>query len=388
MPYCPDCGTENDTNAAYCSNCGRDLGGGQDDSWGDSGDDWGGSDGSQDDSGWGSSGSDRDSGDGESWAEYSSGDDQPDPDTAGAAGQGDQPGNPTGPPGPGGRQGRGGGQGGGNSWEGGQQGGWEGGQGQRREWSGSNRQPQDALYVEDGKVEYAAKLPFSDGWGPLGMSGLFMFLSIFLLPFFFIEGYLYRITEAAAWGDTIQPRFNEYGDMFVTGLKMFGLYFLYGVGGIAIIAVLFVAGDAAGLTAIGGLLAAVFGLVWFYFGPAVLTLYPATGSFGAALSPSRIAEFARTGKYFVSFRIYIALYFAVSFALNIVLTILVITIIGIIIAIPVYLISIPYMLYLTGAYWGGTYYEAAQEGLVTPPWDEDQSQEPYETGEAGGATEW
>jgi len=392
MPYCPDCGSEIDRDNVYCSNCGYQIGGdGQGASsgggWNDeSGGDWGADQGGDD---WGS-----DSG-GDSWAERSGGDGD-----WSESGGGGQPGNPNDPARAGGRggQGRGrqgrGGQGRGGGWEGGQGrggqgGGWENQGGQRQEW-GDNQRPRDELFIEDGRVSYALKFPFSDGWGPIGISGFIYFLAnILLFPFLFIEGYLYRVTEAAAWGDTIQPRFDEYGNMFVTGLKYFGLYLTYLLGGLILVGAPLIMGAELGLTAVGGLLAFVLGLIWAYIGPAVLTLYPVTGSFTAALSPSRIGEFALTTKYFGAFLLFIALQFAFQIVFFIALFALLITVIGLLLLIPLLFIVTPYILYFTGAYWGATYYEAAQERLVEPAWDEEpQGQQETYGGEPDPAAEW
>jgi hypothetical protein len=422
MPYCPDCGSEIDPDNVYCSNCGRQLdggqsGGGPEDTggWdaGDSGDDW-----AEDDSGGNNWGSD-DGGD--DWAEASSDDpygnpDEPAGDRGGQPGQGRGGGQPGqgrgGQPGqgrgggqprqgrggggqpaggPGGQPGQGrGGQGGG--WEGGQgQGGWEGGQGQaqRREWGGSQAQSGDDVYIEDGRVNYAVKFPFSDGWGALGISAICYLGSFLIVPLFIITGYLYRITEAAAWGDTLQPRFDGYGEMIKTGFFFFLLYLAYAVVGALVFGGVVAVGAQTSAEAVFVLLGLVLGLVWVYFGPAVLTLYPVTGSFSEALSPSRITDFAFTGKYFGAFLLFIALNFAIQLVFTIVFFVLAITVVGLFLAFPLSIVFTPYLLYLTGSYWGGTYYEAAQEGLVDPPWDEGQAQQDtYGGGEETDASTW
>jgi len=415
MPYCPDCGSEIDPDNVYCSNCGRQLDGGTSDPGGaDQGDDWG-SDSGWDDGGGSGQSDDWTDGDqdGDSWAEASGGDggdqygnpgNQPGGGQPGQGrGGGGQPRGGGGQPRQGGgqprggepRQGRGGGgqPGQGNGWEGGQgqgQGsGWEGGQGsQRREWGGSNRQPQDELFIEDGRIDYAFKFPFSDGWGPLGISAVFTLLSFLILPFLFIWGYMYRVTEAAAWGDTIQPRFDDYGDMFMSGLVYFGLYLVYGILGAILVGVIVVGGAEAGAPGVGVIIGLLVGLLFAYFGPAILTLYPVTGSFTEALSPSRITEFAFTGKYFGSFLLFILLYIAIQIAFTVLVFALAITVVGLLLVIPLYLIIPAYLLYFTGAYWGATYYEAAQEGLVEPAWGEEEPQQPPQGGEPAGASSW
>lgn len=419
MPYCPDCGSEIDPDNVYCSNCGRQLDGGTSDPGGGTGDDWGSDDGGQGDNWSETTQGGRDEGGDESWAEASGennwgddGDQYGNPGNQPGGGQpgqgrGGQPrgGEPRqgrgggGQPGQGGgqprggepRQGRGGGgqPGQGNSWEGGQGNSWEGGQGaQRREWGGSNRQPRDELFIEDGRIDYAFKLPFSDGWGPLAISAVFTLLSFLLIPIFFLYGYVYRITEAAAWGDTIQPRFDEYGDMFVSGLAFVGLFIVYGVITFVPVVLLVAVGAEAGVPGVAGIIGLLVGLLFAYFGPAVLTLYPVTGSFSAALSPSRITNFAFTGKYLGSFLLFIVLYFAIQIAFTVLIFALAITVIGLLLVIPLYLVIPAYLLYFTGAYWGATYYEAAQEGLVEPAWGEEEPQQPPQGGEPAGASSW
>jgi hypothetical protein len=81
--------------------------------------------------------------------------------------------------------------------------------------------------------------------------------------------------------------------------------------------------------------------------------------------------------------------FAIQLVFSLAAFVLVITVSGIFLYLPLVLLFGPYVLYLTGAYWGATYYEAAQEGLVEPAWGDDQSpQEPYQETDTGGASTW
>ncbi len=225
----------------------------------------------------------------------------------------------------------------------------------------SNQKPQ---YVEDGRFNFAIKFPISNGYGPVGGGAICSFLSFFILPLFTLYGYVYRITGSASRGETVQPTFSD--DLVGMSVKGLVLVLLYVV--VAIVGVIFVgAGVLVGL-AVSEVFAVVFGLVFglglIYIAPAILTLYPATGSATAALSPRRIADFAFTGKYFVAYLGFILLNIAINIVFFVVAIALVITIIGIFLLFPLMYVFSAYVAYVVGAYWGAVYYEAVEEGLI------------------------
>ena len=233
--------------------------------------------------------------------------------------------------------------------------------------------------VEDGKVSYAFKLPTSDGYGALVLGALCVAGSFLLIPAILLLGYAYRLTEAAAYGDRLQPPFEDVGDLLVKGV---GYLVVYIVLTILTYAVAFIFLGTASLSAdaqpvfasLSGVLYLVSVLGLSYVMPAVYVIYAASGSLTSGFSPRRIAEFAFTGTYLVAFLIYLVvsiLLFVTGLVLGFVLFF---TIIGPFIFFPVFF---AFYLYFIAAFWGGTYYEAVQEGIVPHPseYDDQESQE-------------
>lgn len=233
-------------------------------------------------------------------------------------------------------------------------------------------------YIEDGKVEYTIYFPITRGYKALGLGGLFVFLSFLIVPAFTVFGYVYRLTEAAARGDTVQPPFDELGAMTKQGFFYFLLYLLFAIISAIVVALPIGIGVEAGVPALI-VVSIVAALAIGYVAPAVFVLYPVTGSISKAFSPGRIKEFAFTSKYLISYLILIALLFAFNLALQFAILILAITIIGIFLLIPVIPIIYALYFYVVGVYWGATYYEAAQEGLVPHVSEQDDptQDDPY-----------
>lgn len=229
-------------------------------------------------------------------------------------------------------------------------------------------------------MQYAFSLPKSRGWEPLVFGSLCNFLATFLfIPIFTLSGYVYRLTETAADGRRFQPAFEDPVDLTIRGLLYTLLFALIVAVGLSVMAVVGLSLAALTTDALGGTAALLVGLAVLYVSPAIMTLYPATGSLQIALSPKRIADFAGTGKYFVSFLGFVLLMVGVSIAsilLSIVAFILIFTIIGIFVALPL-LSALPvYVQYIVGSYWGATFYEAVEEGIVEPPAEDDTDQRP------------
>ncbi len=332
MPNCAECGEELDEGHMFCPNCGADLddrsatGTGTDgESWGATNDEVGGGSGGSDDVDDGAAAST------DEWGTTETGDVVPtagDADAGGAASTSGDDG-PDGDP------------------------------------SATAADP-PATDVEgpsphtDGAFSFAAKYAVRDGYDPL-LIGSVIYLGVFLVPVigpflgFFVRGYGFRLTQAAARGQTAPPEFDDYGDLFVDGLKLFGLGLLYGL------AFLFVAGLTA---AVGYAVHEVLGLVvlagWVlvagYFYPAVRAILAATDSFEAALSPERVAAFAFTGTYLKAYLLWIP----ISILVAVVALASLFTIVGIVAVAA-------WALYLQAAYWGYHYREAVAKGEVPSP---------------------
>lgn len=237
-----------------------------------------------------------------------------------------------------------------------------------------HREPdyREERYIEDGKAEYALFFPITGGYQPLIFGTICYFLSFLILPIFTLYGYVYWLIRGAAFGDTIQPEFDEFVELTKDGFFYFVysllVFILVGMFVIATTIFGFVIADDAG-AGIGFVLSYFASL---YFLPAVLVLYPVTGSFGKALSPNRISDFALTSHYLVAVFLYIALSIALAILIMIGIVILAITVVGLILVFLLIFVLPVYIYYFSGSYWGGTYFEAVQKGLVPHPEADEQ----------------
>ncbi|GEM_PF-4021108 len=328
MPYCPDCGAESRIDDVYCRNCGynlqRDPENYRDESSDEPRDSW-------------SSGESRDS-----WSSDE-------------------------------RDDRGGG--------------WDD-QSRRRDTRDDysrQREPRDQYdepgrrdrprgkRIEDGKLSYGFGFPTSNGFGALGLGSVCTFLSFLIIPAIILLGYAYRLTEAATYGDRLQPAFADLGDLLWKGGGYLVLYILltiitYAVGFIFLGSTFFAVEQQPEFAGISGVMYFVTTLVISYVTPAVFVLYAATGSLIGALSPGRVVGFAFTGHYLVAYLVYFIISFLLFFVGIFIGILLFLTIVGPFIFFPVFF---TFYLYFIAAYWGGAYYEAAEKGLVPHPSEYD-----------------
>lgn len=228
-------------------------------------------------------------------------------------------------------------------------------------------QSEKERYIEDGKFSYALFFPVTGGYRALGFGALCYLLSFLIIPVFTLLGYVYRVIEAATYGDTVQPRFEDPFELTKDGFFFFLVYLAFGI--VTFVAIMLaggigIAADSAPLSA---LLVVVVSILLGYIAPAVLVLYGASGDFGTAFSPERIREFAFTGKYLISYLAFIVFIFALQVVFALLAIALAITVIGIFLLIPLLLVAVPYFYYLAASYWGAVYFEAYQEGLVEDP---------------------
>jgi hypothetical protein len=317
MPYCPNCGTEVTRYSTFCPNCGESLG------------------------------TDAEAGPGESAAAGS-----------GAAEVG-QPGvadNAANDPATAGE----------NSTR----------HSQGQQGSSRAAQPADGPSLADGKLSYAINHPIADGYEPLIFGSACYAGSSFLLPLFPLFGYIYRLMRGAANGNRTPPPLEEYVEMTKEGLLLFALYVLLlvlwigAVAGITYAAYLEATTEVAALVAIVGL------FVGGYLVPASLVIYGVTGSVTAALSPGRVTEFAFSMPYLGAYLLYIALMlvFQIAFLLGIIL--LAITVVGLFLLLPLSFVAPTYLLYASAVYWGATYRQALQKGIVGARGDETVDESP------------
>lgn len=254
--------------------------------------------------------------------------------------------------------------------------------------------------IDEGKLAYAFSFPRSSGNSPILAGSVCLFLSVLLIPVFSLFGYSYRLTKAATNGRQLQPPFDNVVYMTGKGFVYSLLFVLIAIVGMTSSLVAEGAFGAMLTERIGDLVGLLVGLGVLYFSPAIVTLYPATGSVAVALSPNRILDYAATQKYFVSFLVFSVvllgvlvsgyLFITIIFSILLVglyllffslfLPALLIFVLGIFLLgfaaiMLTYAISV-YLLYAAGSYWGATYREAVQEGLVHPPMKTQQRTRP------------
>ena len=69
----------------------------------------------------------------------------------------------------------------------------------------------------------------SSNWGKVLILGVIMIASILIVPVFLLIGYLFRIIKATLAGLDELPEFDEIGEMFVDGLKVFVVGIVYSI---------------------------------------------------------------------------------------------------------------------------------------------------------------
>ena len=71
-------------------------------------------------------------------------------------------------------------------------------------------------------------LPYpSSNWKKVLILGVFLILSFVIIGIFLVLGYFLRIVKSTIVGVDELPEFDDFGDMFVDGLKVFLVYIIY-----------------------------------------------------------------------------------------------------------------------------------------------------------------
>lgn len=188
--------------------------------------------------------------------------------------------------------------------------------------------------LEDG-LSYPTQ---GDKWiGRFTIGAILTFLSFLIIPAILIMGYFIRVLNHTIENDPKPPAWEDWGDMFVDGIKATVVTFVYAIvpfavfGGLA--TVLFGAGAAAGDS--GGGLIAGFGILTFlmaipamfiiyYFLPAALGSMAREGTLSAAFDLSVLKQVALSADYLIA----VLLPIVVGLVVNFVTTFLAITVIG------------------------------------------------------------
>jgi Protein of unknown function (DUF4013) len=77
-------------------------------------------------------------------------------------------------------------------------------------------------------ISDSIKYPTSN-WGKVLILGVILIASILVVPVFLLIGYLFRVIKATLAGLDELPEFDEIGDMFVDGLKVFVVGIVYSI---------------------------------------------------------------------------------------------------------------------------------------------------------------
>ena len=77
-------------------------------------------------------------------------------------------------------------------------------------------------------VSDSIRYPSSD-WGKVLILGVIFVACILIVPIFLVYGYLFRIIKATLVGLDELPEFDEIGDMFIDGLKIFVISIVYAI---------------------------------------------------------------------------------------------------------------------------------------------------------------
>lgn len=135
------------------------------------------------------------------------------------------------------------------------------------------------------------------------IGGVLLLFSWLIIPTVLVQGYLLRVLRAGSEKAAEPPVFDEWGDLFVDGLKLFVVTLGYFIVPILLAVVLgSVAGalDSGAIGALVGIVVFVAYLVAAYLLPAGLTNMAREGSIGAAFDTDVVLEVGRNSEYAVA----------------------------------------------------------------------------------------
>ena len=166
------------------------------------------------------------------------------------------------------------------------------------------------------------------------IGGVLSLLGVLVIPAILVDGYLLRVMAAAVGGEETPPRFDDWGDLFVDGLLVWVVQFVYvGVPGFLLFAVVGSFGLVASVsTSTGGapepsggagaglavaivviFVLLVLLLLALFLLPAALANFARTGEFGAAFHLRTIARAAFSGDYVLALLLSIAVGLVLGF---------------------------------------------------------------------------
>lgn len=156
----------------------------------------------------------------------------------------------------------------------------------------------------------------SDGWlRTILVGGLLTIVSVLVIPAVFLQGYYARVLRGVANGDPDPPRFDDWANLFVDGLKFIvvnilvtlALFVVLGLAGTVFGGGSLLADGAAEAGAASGMLGAAgvavvvaASLLFGYVAPAMLVNFAREDSIAAAFDVSTILSGVLTVEYFVA----------------------------------------------------------------------------------------
>ncbi len=88
-------------------------------------------------------------------------------------------------------------------------------------------------------ISDSLRYPSSD-WSKVVILGVLFLISFLIIPIFLALGYTFRVIKASLAGLEELPAFEEWGEMFVEGIKLFLVYMIYSLPALIIIIISFI----------------------------------------------------------------------------------------------------------------------------------------------------
>lgn len=177
-----------------------------------------------------------------------------------------------------------------------------------------------------GALSYPRKDP---QWlSKIGIYALMMLGCIFIIPIFPMMGYQIAIIRKVASGeDELLPAWDNWGEKFMDGLKIFGVVLVYEIPMFLIMGIGFgitfaMAAGSQSSDSVGGVMAIVmlliqalsgiYGLILGFLMPIFMIMVARTGEFGAAFKFGEMFGFIgkNLGNYFITFLLFIGFFLA------------------------------------------------------------------------------
>ena len=160
------------------------------------------------------------------------------------------------------------------------------------------------------------------------IGGVLGLLSVLVVPIFLLFGFGVRVLRSVEDGEETPPTFDEWGELFVDGLKAFAIALVYSIVPIVVfgvtagsVAVAALAGDVPPGAIAGAFLGfALSGLLWlvaFYAIPAALASFAREGRVGAAFDASLLRRVLLDGDYAAAWLVALVFFVAASVVVGI-----------------------------------------------------------------------